>query len=465
MPKIKYLLLGISVFFPLSACRCGGTVSSQPSHASLQPSGWAAGAEQGDYAPATQPEGSASATHPDGSASASPSGRAAGAESGSSQPSGRAAGAEQGDYAPATRPEGSAATRPEGSADNRPEGSAARQWTPYDNLVEVDRTVHDFGDILSSDGPVSCSFSLRNISKEPVAILQVISSCGCTDVEWTREDIDPGKCGKISATYKNDAGAVPFDKALTVYVSGLKRPFVLHLRGVVHEKAKPLSELYGAARRGALGFKSDQIRVGNMEQGGLKTGSAMVANLSRRSVKVTFAGISPQLDVSIDPNPVPAGSLATLSFTVRADRKLWGTNVYTAVPVVDGVSFDPLQFTAVTKENFASMTREQRDAAPLPMFSESTFDAGFMQRGGSVDISFKFTNNGKSLLHIFKAESDSPGVSFSPLPDLAAGESGTIDLHLDTSAYSAGEYTIMLTLYTNSPTRPLVNLFIALIVK
>lgn len=422
MPKIKYLLLGISVFFPLSACRCGGTVSSQPSHASLQPSGWVAGAE-----------------------------------SGSSQPSGRAAGAEQGDYAPATRPEGVSATSQK--------GSAARQWTPYDNLVEVDRTVHDFGDILSSDGPVSCSFSLRNISKDPVAILQVISSCGCTDVEWTREDIDPGKCGKISATYKNDAGAVPFDKTLTVYVSGLKRPFVLHLRGVVHEKAKPLSELYGAARRGALGFKSDQIRVGNMEQGGLKTGSAMVANLSRRSVKVTFAGISPQLDVSIDPNPVPAGSLATLSFTVRADRKLWGTNVYTAVPVVDGVSFDPLQFTAVTKENFASMTREQRDAAPLPMFSESTFDAGFMQRGGSVDISFKFTNNGKSLLHIFKAESDSPGVSFSPLPDLAAGESGTIDLHLDTSAYSAGEYTIMLTLYTNSPSRPMVNLFIALIVK
>ena len=135
MPKIKYLLLGISVFFPLSACRCGGTVSSQPSHASLQPSGWAAGAEQGDYAPATQPEGSASATQPDGSASASPSGRAAGAESGSSQPSGRAAGAEQGDYAPATRPEGSAATRPEGSADNRPEGSAARQASYDVNIV------------------------------------------------------------------------------------------------------------------------------------------------------------------------------------------------------------------------------------------------------------------------------------------------------------------------------------------
>ena len=60
------------------------------------------------------------------------------------------------------------------------------------DVLELDKTVHDFGDFLVSAGPQKCTFTIKNISSEPISILEVITSCGCTDAEWTREAIVMG---------------------------------------------------------------------------------------------------------------------------------------------------------------------------------------------------------------------------------------------------------------------------------
>ena len=70
--------------------------------------------------------------------------------------------------------------------------------------LEIDKTVHNFGDILLGSGPVSCTFTVKNTGSKPAVIYNVTSSCGCTDVNWTKEPLMPGKTGKISVTYTND---------------------------------------------------------------------------------------------------------------------------------------------------------------------------------------------------------------------------------------------------------------------
>lgn len=102
--------------------------------------------------------------------------------------------------------------------------------------LQFNKTVHDFGTITVSDGPQTCEFTVTNTSEEPVSILAVVSSCGCTDVQWPKESIPAGKQGKISVTYSNDDGPYPFDKVLTVYISGGKKPVILHVKGVVKKK-------------------------------------------------------------------------------------------------------------------------------------------------------------------------------------------------------------------------------------
>lgn len=99
-----------------------------------------------------------------------------------------------------------------------------------------DKYVHDFGKISLSDGPQTCTFTLTNDTEEDLTIFAVVTSCGCTDVKWTRETIAPGKKGTVTATYSNDEGAVPFDKKLSVYTSAQNKPVILHLKGVTVSK-------------------------------------------------------------------------------------------------------------------------------------------------------------------------------------------------------------------------------------
>lgn len=103
----------------------------------------------------------------------------------------------------------------------------------FDGRAEFDKTVCDFGTITVEDPPQTAVFTVKNIGGTPLTILSVISSCGCTGVSWTRETLQPGEEGVVEATYTNQDGPFPFDKVITVYLSDIKKPVRLHLKGNV----------------------------------------------------------------------------------------------------------------------------------------------------------------------------------------------------------------------------------------
>jgi len=336
-------------------------------------------------------------------------------------------------------------------------------FSAAESPITWDKTVHDFGDISVKDGPVSCTFTLTNNSSEPITIFEVVSSCGCTAVKWTKEKIQPGKTGTISATYKNEDGPAPFDKTLTVYVSGVKRPVILRLRGVVHEKKKSLAELYGAEKLGTFGVKSRVYQAGTVKQGLSVSETAQVANLGKTPLKVTFADVSENLSVSVKPNPIPVGQTATLSMTVKAAPGVYGRQCYRATPVLGGKKASaPLEVLAWTQENFSTWTEEERAKAALPYFNSSTFNFGVSRDGKPVEVSFTVTNRGKSALHFFQADVESPALRpVGELPEVAPGKKATLRFALDPAPLKKGETVIMISLTTNAPLRPLINLFVA----
>ena len=108
--------------------------------------------------------------------------------------------------------------------------SAAAQ-KDFGGVARFDRTVNDFGKVDVRNGAVSCSFTVTNIGGEPLNIFAVTTTCTCTSAKWTREDIAPGAAGTIDVTYSNDEGPYPFDKTLTVYLSSIDKPVILHIKG------------------------------------------------------------------------------------------------------------------------------------------------------------------------------------------------------------------------------------------
>jgi len=370
-------------------------------------------------------------------------------------------------------------------------GQGSGAGNTFGGTVKMDKTVHDFGDILVTDGPVTATFTATNIGDKPLVIYSVVSSCGCTDVEWTRSPLKPGEKGTIKATYKNDEGGYPFDKNLTVYFSEPKQPVILRLRGESHKKKLSLGELY-PVRFGNLAFKSVDIKGGNLSQGQQRSGEVMVANLGTKPLTVKFSNVSEGLSVKLSENPIPAGGTSKMVYTVTADRQHWGKNYYYATPLVDGKVYkavvrpsaeaskeeagtealvsDPnpelgagksrIGIYTVTKEDFSSYTKEQRDAAPVPMAAESTFSFGKVKVGTKVKGSYEIANQGKSVFKVYKADSESSKESVMPFGDVAPGSKGKLEVTLDTSTFPKGECLVILTLTTNSPSRPIMNLFL-----
>lgn len=330
-----------------------------------------------------------------------------------------------------------------------------------DGIVHFDKTVNDFGDVTVGQGALTCTFVATNISGKPIVIYNVVSSCGCTDVKWTREPVQAGKSGRITATYSNDEGPYPFDKSLTVYISGIKKPVILRLRGVAHDRKPSLEERFPIKSAG-LGLKKTDIKLGNLSQGSQRSDRMEIANLSGVPAKVDFADISDGLSIAVSPNPIPPGQTAEMSYIVTADRSRWGKNYYYATILANGRRGARLGIWAFTKEDFSSWTREQTDAGANPMLERSTFDFGKCTRGTVVKASFTLRNLGESPLVIYKAdpETDAVGVP-AGFPSVAPGEEASFTLTLDTSSLPAGDTSLVVTLTTNSPLRPVMNLYIA----
>ena len=332
--------------------------------------------------------------------------------------------------------------------------------------LEFDKIVHNFGEILHKSGSVSCTFTLKNSSSKPAVIYNVVSTCGCTDVKWTREPIRPGQSGTVSVTYSNDEGAYPFDKNLTVYLSDVKKPVILKVRGVSIEKKRPVAELY-PVHYGALGLKESLIKGGNLEQGNVKSEAVMVANTSNSPITVSFKDVSENLKLSVSPNPIPAQGTAELAVTVTADRDIWGKNTYWATPLVNGKAVkgpdgsDKIGVWAFTKENFDHMSDDERAKAARPMFESSTWSFGKVKAGTVIHAEYTFKNQGKSPLKVYKVDVDSGKCTYDAIPDTAAGAVRSFKVDLDTTGMPAGEVLTIVTLTTNSPLRPIVNLFIA----
>lgn len=333
---------------------------------------------------------------------------------------------------------------------------------PDEGDAVFDKLVHDFGDVSMEDGPLTCTFTVTNKGTEPLVVFEVVSSCGCTDVTWTREPLQPGKSGTISATFKNEDGPFPFDKTLTVYVSGQRKPIILRLRGTVHEKKKSLSELYGAQKLGDFGLKAREYKAGVLKQGLTVSETATVANLGKKPLKVEFTEVSDHLSLSVSPNPIPAGSTATLVFTIEAAPGLYGKQTYSAVPVLNGRKASaPLSVWSTTRENFDKWTEEERNGGAIPVFENSTANFGVVKAGEPVEITFNCSNRGKSTFHIYQADPEEPALKVLEIQDCEPGGKGFVRVSLNTSAVEKGEVVIMLSLTTNSPLRPVVNLFVA----
>jgi hypothetical protein len=106
-------------------------------------------------------------------------------------------------------------------------------WTETEDEITIDKTVHDFGTIKENGGNVSATFKITNNTKAPVLLAHVSASCGCTVPTWTKDPIEPGKTGEVTATFNPIGRPGPFEKTITIITNGNPVRITAKIKGTV----------------------------------------------------------------------------------------------------------------------------------------------------------------------------------------------------------------------------------------
>lgn len=85
---------------------------------------------------------------------------------------------------------------------------------------------------MKQNQPVTVEYKFRNLSEEPLVIIQVKSSCSCSVSEYTKTPIEKNGLGIIKATYDAKAEG-EFFKTFMLLTSRSTTPNVLVISGQV----------------------------------------------------------------------------------------------------------------------------------------------------------------------------------------------------------------------------------------
>lgn len=97
--------------------------------------------------------------------------------------------------------------------------------------IEFVKKTVDFGTLKVGDVKV-VTVTYKNIGKKPLILDDVISSCDCTEVDWSKAPVMPGKTGTIKATYTaKNIGLI--SKRITVLSNANTDRVILQLKGEV----------------------------------------------------------------------------------------------------------------------------------------------------------------------------------------------------------------------------------------
>jgi len=99
--------------------------------------------------------------------------------------------------------------------------------------IEFDKISFDYGTLTVGDVKTGV-FTYTNVGNKPLVLFDVIVSCDCTEVEWKKEPVMPGKTGTIKAVYTAKTPGI-IAKQITVQSNAQTDRIKLQLKGNVSD--------------------------------------------------------------------------------------------------------------------------------------------------------------------------------------------------------------------------------------
>ncbi len=332
------------------------------------------------------------------------------------------------------------------------------QLVAQDNL-EFDNPDFDFGTVDEVGGPVDHKFTFVNRGIEPIVIVGVKASCGCTTPDWSKEPVAPGESGFIMARYNplNRPGA--FRKSLRVTTSNPAVKKTLYIKGTVNPKPRTIAD--------DLPTKMDGIRVqyrsfnfGKIKNHEPVRKSFDVYNDSETTISfLENKLVSPQfIKVAYEPleiEPKTKGKIWVTYDPSQVNELGFNSSRITVYTSEEGnKAMKQFNVISTVEEHFPPMSDEDLAKAPRLAFDKTAHNFGKMQKDAAAETEFLLTNNGQEPLNIRLAKSNC-GCTLVDLEkeDISPGETVKMKVKFDSKGRRGRQYKTV-TVFSNDPSAP-----------
>ena len=329
-------------------------------------------------------------------------------------------------------------------------------------VITFDKTTHDFGKINEADGRVTTVFNFKNEGMMPLVLSNVRASCGCTTPKWTREPIEPGQTGEITVTYNPNGRPGRFQKTITVTSNAAEPTTKLYIKGeVIPKPTKPVDQY--PIKMGELSLKRKSLNFGSLTQGSNKQLEIEYANQTQQPIEVAvYVAGADYIKTNVTSQKVEPNQTGKLQFALQsAESGLYGPITAKAYVVVNGKrdlsNTYEIALSANIKEDFSQLTVEQRQQAPIVEVARE-LNLGTIAKGKKFTAKLPLTNVGVNPLLIRRVVMNNDDFRFVLPKAIKAGRKADIKMEIDATAYAPAQYTRILTLITNDPNTPVINI-------
>jgi len=343
--------------------------------------------------------------------------------------------------------------------------------------IRFEEEVHDFGIININAGYVFHEFAFVNIGNNPFIINDVISSCGCTTPEWTKEPVIPGQSGSVIVRFNPKGRPGPFSKSITINSNAERQPIVLKIKGTVKTDEGEITTEQKIARitreykyeMGDLRLKNTHVAFNEVVKGKTKSKTVKIANSSaENSVKPALKSIPEFLTIVFKPEILEPAEEGVIEITYNsAFKNEWDRAIDRLYLIVNEEipKNNMLTVTATVVEDFTGLTADQKANAPNAYFNSRTFNFGTIKQGKKIEHNFILKNTGKSDLLIRRIWATCGCTAVTPKKTVIKPGDDTQIKAVFNSAGRKGNQKKMITVITNDPVNPKILLWLEGIVE
>ncbi len=336
--------------------------------------------------------------------------------------------------------------------------------------LKFDNPTWDFETITEEGGEVSHTFNFKNISSEPIVIINATTTCGCTVPQYSKKPIASGAESTIKITYDPMYRPGKFSREVKIYTSAASEPEVIKIIGDVTPRKKSVQEQYIYLLEGGVRISSLYAYLQNISPSSTRSSAFEVINTSNESRTITIKPEFPTPYLSYS-NPAKAlepgeSGVITVTYGVREGETFYGELVDNLKIYIDGQeSKMTIQTRAYAVDDFNNTSKKGVARAE---FSEKmiTFEP-FNISKSSMAKSFTIENIGTSPL-LIRAIDAPQGVNFTTLDgknpigvETPAGKSMVLNVSLEPATQGAnmlGDFAKSAIFILNDPEQPVVRL-------